>query len=88
MSILKELINVSGDEMLSDDVAVALDPGRALLDQAAFNVTPGELDNHQIAVHGLIESNAKVGQSQSGFQVELRDYSKDTGSFSSCSRLM
>src|SRR5947208_16906574 len=57
--------------MPSDDVAVALDLGTALLDKPSFDVAPGELDHDHIAVHRLVATNAKIGQSQSSFQVEV-----------------
>src|SRR2546425_5936826 len=57
--------------MPSDDVAIALDLCSALLDEPAFDVTPGELDHHHIFVHCLVGSHAKVRQSQSGFQVKI-----------------
>src|SRR5262245_24928579 len=59
--------------MPSDNVAIALDLCGALLDEPAFDVTPGEVDHHHIFVHCLVGSNAKVRQSQSGFEVKIVD---------------
>ena len=64
--------------MLSEDVAVGFDVGRAFVGETLFDIGPRQVYDDDISVHRLERLHAEIAQADLVFEVEVGGFARPT----------